>query len=243
MAGGFEVDYPALAHSHAGADLIGRIATPHGEGKHPAVLVMHDARGMGQTPLRRISELASMGYVGFAADMYGGGEFLGEKGGGAHMVTLHGDPELFRARVLACFEALMSRPEVDPKRIAAIGYCFGGQCVLELARSGADVKLAISYHGLLTTKLPAQPGAVKAQIALFNGGKDPYVPAKDIAAFETEMAAAGARWHATLYSDAFHAFTDPDAHEMVASGVAYNALADRLSWAATKILLEETLGV
>ena len=237
------MDYGTIAYSHGGADLIGRIALPAGEGRHPAVLAMHDARGMGEVPLRRIGELARMGYVGFASDMYGGGEHYGEMPGGQQMWALQTDPHKFRARALACFEALRAHPRVDPDRIAAIGYCFGGQCVLEIARSGADLKLGISYHGLLTTSLPAGPGAIKGLVSVFNGSEDPYVLPEHIADFEKEMKAAGARFQATLYSGVLHAFTDPKAAEMkIVPGVAYDPLADRLSWAATTILLEHCIG-
>ena len=154
---------------------------------------------------------------------------------------LFADPHLVRGRVAAWFELLKARPEVDPGRIGAIGYCFGGQCVLDLARSGADVKVVVSYHGLLQTALPAPPGGIKAQIVVYSGAKDPYVPREVVSAFQDEMLAAEARWQITVFGEAYHSFTDPDAGQMGLPGLAHDPLAERLSWAGTEILLESLL--
>jgi dienelactone hydrolase len=142
---------------------------------------------------------------------------------------------------VAWFEAVRTRPDVDPARIAAIGYCFGGHCVLELARSGADVRAVCSYHGILTTHAPAQPGAVKAHVAAFCGAKDPYAPMADITALRKELEAAGASWQLGVYGDAEHGFTDPDAARLNRPGIAYDAYAYKASWAATLAILEVAL--
>jgi dienelactone hydrolase len=115
------------------------------------------------------------------------------------------------------------------------------QCVLELARSGADVKAVVSYHGILTTAMPAKAGAVKAHVAVYTGAKDPYAPREHVDALQDEMIAAGARWQITVFGAAYHAFTDPDAAVKSVSGLAYDPLADRLSWAGTEALLDALL--
>jgi len=147
------------------------------------------------------------------------------------------NPQLLRARIVEWFEHVAGRPDVDPDRIAAIGYCFGGKCVLELARSGADLQVVVSYHGLLMTHAPAQTGAVNALVVAYCAGKDPYAPPADFEAFGMEMADAGASHQITLFSDAEHSFTDPD-HHGVQPGIAYDPLSHRVSWAGTLALLD-----
>jgi dienelactone hydrolase len=225
----------------------GQIATPAGPGPHPAVLVMHDARGLGELARRRAVKLAEMGYVGLATDMYGAEakyDLANPLDGGRLMLALHEEPEKLRGRVVAAFEALKAYPQVDASRIGALGFCFGGQCVLELARSGADVKSVVSFHGLLTSKLPAKQGAVKAKVLVMTGAKDPYAPLEHVDGFREEMTAAGAQWQVTIYSEGYHAFTDPKAADMgdVVPGVRYDPLLDKLSWAQAMAMLEATIG-
>lgn len=227
---------------HEGAALQGYLALPAGKGPHRAVMVMHNAYGVGEQVRRSARKLAAAGYVALATDMYGGARYSTlVKDAGAAMLPLTADPPLLRRRVNAWLEWLQARPEVDAGRVGAIGYCFGGHCVLELARSGADVKLVVSYHGLLKTELPATPGGIEAKIAVYTGAKDPYAPLEEVAGFQEEMLAAGASWQLTVFGDAFHSFTDPDAHNPELTGLAYDPLADRLSWAGTEVLLEAVL--
>jgi len=163
------------------------------------------------------------------------------KAGGALMVDLVSVPQRLRARAGAWYEALKARPEVDPRRVAAIGFCFGGMCVLELARSGVDVKAVVSYHGLLTTAISAAPGAIQGPVAIYTGAKDPYATLEQVEAVRQELTSAGARHQITVFSEAYHAFTDPQADSMGRPGIAYDALADRVSWAGTLALLEATI--
>ena len=229
-------------YAHDAVNLVGWLALPPGPGPHPAVMVMNDARGQGNQVRERALRLAGEGYLAFVTDMYGGGKcFERSTDGGAVMLSLHAEPDLFRARVLANFAALLARPEVDPARIAAIGFCFGGQCVLELARSGADLRAVVSYHGLLTTQRPAMPGTVNAHIAIFTGALDPYAPVEQVAIFREEMDAAGASYDVTIFGDAYHAFTDVNALAHDVPGLKYDALADSVSWAGTLALLEAKL--
>jgi dienelactone hydrolase len=228
--------------THAGADLEGYLALPNGPGPHRAVMVMHNAHGLGEHMRQVARSLADAGYAALATDMYGGGRhFSNPQAAGAAIAPLWEDPRLLRSRVLAWYQLFYTRPEVNRARLGAIGYCFGGQCVLELARSGADVKAVASYHGILKTTMPAEAGAVKAQVAVYTGAKDPYAPRDDVNALREEMMAAGAHWQITEFGDAYHAFTDSGASETHMPGLAYDPLAERISWAGTIALLEATL--
>jgi dienelactone hydrolase len=233
-------DLHIVEYGHAGVALRGELATPALPGPHPAVLVMHDARGLGALVRRRARDLAAAGYVALATDMYGGGKrFENALEAGEPFAALQQEPERLRARVLASFEALKLQPQVDARRIGAIGFCFGGQCVLELARSGADAAAVVSFHGLLSTRLPAKRGALKAKVLALTGARDPYAPLEHVEAFQKEMAAAGADWHLTIYAEGWHAFTDPSAAEMTdVPGVRHDPLLETLSWLQATAFLD-----
>jgi dienelactone hydrolase len=234
-----------IEYEHEGVRLVGRLAMPAGPGPHPAVMVMHDARGQGAMVRQRALELAEAGYVALVTDMYGNGFYSDvPEEGGAFMVALEHAPQTLRDRVLRNLETLKAQPGVDAARIGAIGYCFGGQCVLELARSGADVRSVVSFHGLLTTQLPARPKAVKARIVVLTGALDPYAPLEHVQGFQDEMNAAEADYHVTIYGNGLHQFTDPTASGMVTvPGVKYDPLLSRLSWAQATAMLDATLKV
>ncbi len=235
-------DLRTIRCHHAGADLAGQLAVPDTPGPHPAVMVMHNAHGLGEHMRSVAQRLAAQGYITLATDMYGdGAHFPDSASAGVAIGPLWRDADLLRARVVAWFETMRALDGVDPTRLAAIGYCFGGQCVLELARTGADLRLFASYHGLLSTSKPAAPGAIKGQVAVFTGAKDPYAPREQVEAFRAEMVAAEAHWQITEFGDAAHAFTDPDADTIPLAGLAYDPLADAVSWAATLALLGATL--
>jgi dienelactone hydrolase len=233
----------AMAFDHDGVELVGQIAVPEKPGPHPAVMVMHTGLGLGEMMREKVRRLARLGYVAVATDMYGGGidYRTDRKAGGKLMTDLLKPPQRLRARAVAWYEQLKARPEVDPQSIATIGFCFGGQCVLELARSGADVKAVVSFHGLLSTSMPALPGTVHGQVAIYTGAKDPYAPAEHVTALREELAAAGAHFQIMVFSEVCHSFTDPNADAMSMDGIAYDAIADRVSWAGAMALLEATL--
>lgn len=229
-------------YTHDGQTLKGEIALPAGPGPHPAVLVMHHAIGMGENEMRRARMLAEAGYVALATDMYGiGSEAVPDKVYLPIFRGLQADPEKLRGRVLAGYEGLRALPEVDSSRIGAIGFCFGGQCVLELARTGADVASVVSFHGLLTTDAPARKGAVKAKVLVITGALDPYAPPAHVADLQTEMTEAGVDWHLTVYGRGLHAWTDPTVPANDIPGVRYDAVLDRLSWIQATAFLDETL--
>jgi dienelactone hydrolase len=224
---------------HESADLHGQLAMPSGPGPHPAVLVMHNALGLGHHMKDVARRLAAQGYIALASDMYGNGVVHKDsQGAGSSLVPLMQAPGLLRGRITAWFAHMKTLPGVDANRTGAIGYCFGGQCVLELARSGADAKAVVNYHGLLTTAQKAVPGEVKAYVAAYTGAKDPYAPYDHVQALREELIAGGALWQITEFGEVYHAFTDPDAAKTPLPGLGYDPLADKVSWAGTLALLE-----
>lgn len=207
-----------------------------------AVLMFPGATGPGESFRQAMRELAEAGYLVVGTDMYGAdADISTPQAAGVHFAQLLEAPATLRNRTIRWLETVRALPGVDPARIAAVGYCFGGRCVLELARSGADLQAVVSYHGLLTTHAPASPGAVRARIAVWSGGKDPYAPVADLDSLRDELDAAGADYQITLFGKAQHSFTDPD-HDGVAEGIAYDPVAHRIAWAGTLALLGETIG-
>ena len=227
---------------HDGTALKGFAAIPTGQGPFPAVLVMHSALGIRHMTTGIAQKLAGLGYLAVATDMYGADADIGEreKAGEHYMALLHA-PEVLRARTALWFDTVAARPDVDAGRIAAIGYCFGGKCTMELARSGRGLRAAVSYHGLLTTHAPAQAGQIKGEIVAWCGARDPFGPAEETQAFRAEMEAAGACWQITEWGKVAHGFTDPEA-EGGMPGIEYDAIADKVSWAGTVALLEQVFG-
>jgi dienelactone hydrolase len=201
------------------------------KGKRPGVLVVHEWWGLNDFARERALKLAGLGYVALAADMYGGGVITSNpEEAGKLSGALRGDPTRLRARAQAALKVLAADPRVDPKRLAAIGFCFGGTTVLELAYSGADLAGVVSFHGGLPRPQPGDLQGLKAKILVLHGAEDPHVSAADIAAFEQAMRQAGADWQMVFFGGAVHGFTNPAAGDNQASGVAYNARAARRSW-------------
>jgi dienelactone hydrolase len=231
-------------YDHDGLELCGQLALPDGPGPHPAIMVMHDGQGVSDFMCAKAEALAERGYAALATDMFGGGRRPADmQETMALVMPLRKDEPLLRRRVVASFEALRSHPAVDTARVGAIGYCFGGQCVLELARSGAQAMGVVSFHGVLSSRYPAVAGSVRAKMLVLTGALDPFAPPADVEAFQREMSEAGAEWHLTLYSQAKHGFTDPisDAKAAEMAGVGYDVLADQLSWAQSLAFLEATV--
>jgi dienelactone hydrolase len=227
---------------HDGVTLKGFAAIPEGQGPFPAVLVMHSALGIRHMTTDIAQKLAALGYLAVATDMYGADADISEPmKAAAYYAEMLGAPDVLRARTAFWFDTVAARPDVDAARVAAIGYCFGGRCTMELARSGRDVRAAVSYHGLLTTHAPAQPGDIKGEIVAWCGARDPFGPAEETQAFRAEMEAAGANWQITEWGKVAHGFTDPKA-EGGMPGIEYDAIADKVSWAGTLALLGEVLG-
>ncbi len=210
------------------------------QGKRPGVLVVHDWMGAGPFGSGKCDQLAKLGYVAFAADIYGKGiRPANAQEAGQLAGKYKGDRALLRARAAAALQALRANPLVDPKRIAAIGFCFGGTTVVELARSGADLAGVVSFHGGLDSPAPADGKNIKARILALHGADDPFVPAADLAAFEDEMRKSGVDWQLVKYGGAVHSFTNPAAGSDNSKGAAYNERADRRSWAAMQAFFAE----
>jgi dienelactone hydrolase len=206
---------------------------------HPLVLVVHEWWGLNDYAKGRARQLAQLGYVAFAVDMYGKGVLAKDaKTAGALAGKLRSDRPAMRKRILAGLDAVKSNQRVDPNRIAAIGYCFGGTTVLELARSGANIAGVVSFHGGLDAPKSAQ-SSIKCKVLVLSGADDRSVPTAQIAAFEDEMRQAKADYQIVLYSGAVHAFTNPASGDDPSTNVAYNAAADRRSWQAMRDFFAE----
>ena len=208
-------------------------------GKRPGVLVVPEWWGLNDFARERAEKLARMGYVALAADMYGDGLTTKDPQEAAKLAgQVRGTP-LMRERALAALKALAAQPLVDPKRLAAIGFCFGGTAVLELAYAGADLAGVVSFHGGLTLPSAADLKRIKAKILVLHGADDPLVPPKDAAAFREAMRKAGADWQMVYYGGAVHSFTNPASGSDKSKGVAYNAEAAARSWEAMQAFFKE----
>ena len=212
-------------------------------GGRPGVLVFHEGLGLGEHIMERARRVAGLGYVALAADMFGDRRQARDLEDMRGLVAdLRNQPTKLRARARAALGTLASLPQVDASRLCAIGFCFGGSVVLELARDGADLRAVVSFHGVLATKAPALPGKVKASVLVLTGASDPLAPPDHVAAFEDEMRTAGARdWQIVTYGNTHHAFTNPAADGSFLAGTLYNEQSDRRSWAAMTGFLEEIL--
>jgi dienelactone hydrolase len=213
------------------------------QGKRPGVLVVHEWWGNNDYARKRADMLAELGYTALAVDMYGDGKVVttpDEAGKLAGAVS--GNMEGARARFQKALEVLTLHDTVAADDVAAIGYCFGGGIVLQMARMGADLDGVASFHGSLTTKTPAQQGAVEAKVLVLHGAADPMVPPADVEAFKKEMDAAKVDYTFKAYEGATHAFTNPAATEAGQKfnlPVAYSAEADQQSWAELQSFLQK----
>ncbi len=222
----------SVEYTHDGVVLEGYLAYDDATaGKRPGVLVVHQWLGLTDNERMRAQMLAELGYVAFAVDVYGKGVRPASAAEAPQQAgKYYGDRALFRARLAAGLAQLKANSLVDPARCAAIGYCFGGGGVLELARAGADLAGVVSFHGSLDTPLPAVAGAVKAKVLVCHGAVDPYVKPEAVHGFLEEMEAAKVDYQFIMYSGAVHAFTQKAAGDDPAKGAAYDADADRRSW-------------
>lgn len=220
--------------------LEGFLALPKSKLSAPGVLIVHDWDGLNAYEKRRAEMIADLGYVALAVDIYGKGvrpknmdENRAESG------KYRSDPALLRGRLNAALKALENVPGVDRHKIAIMGYCFGGSSALELARSGADIKGAVSIHGSLGTTMPASAETLKARVLVLHGSADPNLTPESWQAFSSEMKLAKADWQFVTYGGAVHSFSNPGAGNNTASGNAYDPDADRRSWEHLKLFLAE----
>ena len=208
-------------------------------GRRPAVLVAHAWGGRDAFACAKAESLAALGYAGFAVDMYGDARLGKDKDENASLMTpFLRDRVLLQGRIGSALEAARRLDQVDPERVAAIGFCFGGLCVLDLARSGADARGVVSFHGLLGAPEGLPNAAIKAKIMALHGWDDPMATPKNLRSFAEEMTGAKADWQAHAYGNTMHAFTNPEANDP-GFGTVYDEKADRRSWAAMTNFLEE----
>jgi dienelactone hydrolase len=206
-----------------------------GPAKRPGILVVHDWMGVTAETKRRADMLAGLGYVAFAADIYGKGVRPADmKAAAAESGKWKGQRPALRQRARAALDLLAANKHVDAANLVALGYCFGGTVALEEARSGAPLVGTVVFHGGLDTPTPADAKAIKGKVLALQGGDDPYVPAAQVDAFEKEMRDGGVDWQLVSYGGAVHAFTISNAGSDNSKGAAYNEKADHRSWDAMK---------
>ncbi|MNP01833.1 Carboxymethylenebutenolidase [compost metagenome] len=232
-----------------GTQMIGYFAYDDAKsGARPGVLVVHEFWGLNDYAKRRARDLAALGYSALAIDMYGGGKV------GHHPDEARGfmqealkNEHSSKARFQAAFELLKQQPQTDPTKIAAIGYCFGGKVVLDMARQGVPLDAVVSFHGALGTATPAAPDSVKAKVLVEHGEQDSMVPMTAVTALKEELDKADADYRVIIQPDAKHSFTNPDADRLSHAGhgsekgpdIGYDKAADENSWADMQQLFKE----
>ena len=213
------------------------------ESRRPGVLVVHEWWGHNAYARKRAEMLAELGYTAFALDMYGTGKLAEHPDDAkAFMQAVTANMPEAEKRFAMAKAVLQSHPTVDPDRVAALGYCFGGGIVLHMARTGIDLDGVVSFHGSLATQSPAQPGNVKARVLVFNGAADPFVPPEQVEAFKREMREAGASLEFFDYEGVQHSFTNPGADAVgkkFAMPLVYDKQADQDSWQRTQVFFKE----
>jgi dienelactone hydrolase len=236
---GSDVRLETVVYDHDGTPLEGVLAKDHASsGPRPGVLVLHDWLGVSPHVEARATMLARLGYVALGGDIYGQGVRPGPESARDVAGSFYADLPLLRARARAGLDRLLADPDVDPSRVAVMGYCFGGSASLELARSGVDIAGAVSFHGGLLVHEPSDAADIRAKLLVLTGANDPAVPDEKVAAWEQEMRGAPeVDWQLTSYAGALHAFAVPGAdHPPMAQ---YQERADRRSWQALEVFLAE----
>jgi dienelactone hydrolase len=239
-----KIEGKPVEYTAGGVTLKGYLAYDENvKGKRPGVLVVHEWWGQNEYVRKRARMLAELGYTALALDMYGEGKMAGHPDeAGKFSSELMKNFPVAKERFIAALEFLKKQPTVDPDRIAAIGYCFGGGVVLNMARQGVDLKGVASFHGNLAVIKPEQPTKIKAAVRVYNGADDKFIPAEAIEALKKEMADQKVNFKFVNYPGAVHAFTNPDATELGKKfnmPIAYNKAADKASWDDMKGFLAE----
>jgi dienelactone hydrolase len=229
-----------IEYAADGLTMVGRLALPDVQGLRPAVLIAHEGLGLDDYQKSRAERFAELGYVAFALDYQGGGKPLADRDEmRARLGALWEDPERTRALAGAGLEVLLAEPRTDASKVAAVGYCFGGALVLELARGGADLKAVVGFHPRLATVRPQDASNITGKLLVCIGTEDPLIPVDERLAFEDEMRTAGVDWRMNLYGGAQHSFTHPWADTVDLPGLRYDRLSDERSWRAMVGLLDE----
>jgi dienelactone hydrolase len=209
----------------------------------PGVVLFPDARGLGDAVKDCARRLAGHGFVALAADLYGEGTFTHEMQHAMYLMNdLRSELTRWRHRARAALDALARHPAVNSRKLAAVGYCFGGSTALELARSGAPLGAVISFHGGLASPKPEDAVNIKARVLVCHGADDPLVPPAQVADFAAQMCKTSVDWQIRAYGGVVHGFTNPEADNAGTPALAYNADADRRSWRAMLELFRDTFG-
>jgi dienelactone hydrolase len=234
-----EIATQDVTYTHEGTELKGYLAWDASQqGKRPGVLIVHEWWGLNDYARTRAQELARMGYVAFALDMYGGGKVTEQPTQAMEWSgAMRSNKDRWRDRALAGLQVLKQQPQVDGDRVAAIGYCFGGSTVLQLAFADAPLKGVVSFHGALTP--PPAESAIHVKVLVCHGAADSSIPPASVDAFEFGMLQAKADFTIAIFGKARHGFTNPDAGKYGIENLAYNAEADHRSWAYMKLFFDE----
>ena len=233
-----------IKYQQGGIEMQGFLAfDDSAQGKRAGILVCPEWWGLNDYARHRAQMLAELGYVAFAADLYGNGQTTNDpQQAGKWAGALKANRALLRQRVNAALRELRKSPMVEESKVGAIGYCFGGTTAIELARSGADVNAIVTFHAGLDSPSPADGKNIKAHILVCHGGNDTFTSERDLNAFEQEMRQSHVDWQMNVYGGAVHSFTNPGADKHGIPGIAYNAEADRRSWQAMQLLFNEVFG-
>lgn len=239
-----EVTTRQVSYQVDGVELKGYLAKPKGlVKKTPGILVVHEWWGHNDYARRRAEMLAESGYIAFALDMYGDNKVADHpKEAKQFMQEATSNPQILLARFNAALDLLRQQEYIDVENIAAIGYCFGGAVVLNMARAGSDIKAVVSFHGSLATQTPAIKDTVKAKVLVLHGGNDALVPADQVQAFEEEMQAANVDYELVTYEGVDHSFTNPAADEIgekYSLPISYDQQADDDSWQRMQALFKQ----
>lgn len=232
----------AIEYQLDGITFHGHLARPSGNGsRRPGVLVGPEWWGLNPYARRRAEQLAALGYVALAIDMYGEGKVTSDAATASGLAGTTRTGPLGRRRSARALEWLQAHPSVRPDRVAGVGFCFGGSVMLELARSGAELRGVASFHGSLATPLPAERGVLRAAVLVLHGAEDPYVTDEEVLTFRNEMRAAGADWRICLLGGAVHSFSNPEADAAGLPGLAYHAASERRGWQTFVNFLQDVL--
>lgn len=229
----------AVEYSANGKTFEGLLVSPEkSQHSHPIIVMVPNWLGVTDETKKQATRFAELGYDVFAADIYGKGIRPQNPKAASEQVTLYKtDRALFRERLNLALTTALAQPHVNKKKVAVVGYCFGGTGAIELARSGADLKAIISFHGGLDSPTPGDGKNIKGKVLALHGADDPYVPAKDVAAFESEMMSNSVSYQLIQYPNAVHSFTDVGAGTDNSKGAAYNEAADKQSFEKARKLL------
>jgi dienelactone hydrolase len=229
-----------VEYESGGLVMRGRLAVPDGNGPFPAVLIAHEANGLDEFQASRAERFSELGYVALALDYHGGGRIFSNPGEMmGQLESIGSDPDEIRARARAALDVLLAEPAVDPSRVAAVGYCFGETVVMELARTGVDIKAIVGFHPGLNVLRPGDSAHIRGKVLMCVGADDPIVSLEQRTAFEEEMRVVGVDWRINLYGGVQHSFTHPNSGSSGLPGLKYDEVAAERSWRAMIDLFEE----